>query len=161
MCLSNVVRPLLVISQAATHLKAEKLARAARKSLGSYCHTECLAYCCRGGYLLLSEEEVGLMRNTKREALRMMPLRSKNDAVRYIFNLGRRPEGCPNLRAYKCVIHKNPKRPNACKDFPLFIFKKTIIVTDECPAVNENKLYPYLAKFKALGFTIIYSSDRK
>jgi len=141
---------------------AEELAITARESLGVYCHTECLAYCCRRGYLLLSADEVGLMRNTCIEDLNIMPQRSDNDAKRYIFNLGAKGLGCPNLSGYKCVIHKNPARPKACKEFPLFIWEdKTLVIADECPAVKENKLYPYIAEFKKMGYKLVYSSDIK
>jgi Fe-S-cluster containining protein len=142
---------------------AETLAIAARKSISNYCYSECMAYCCRRGYLLLSAEEVGLMRNINIEDLKIMPIRIEiaNDAKRYIFNLGAKSFGCPNLTDYKCVIHANPLRPKACKEYPLFIWKdKTIVITDECPAVKENQLYAYLSEFKALGYKLIYSSDK-
>ncbi|MGV8171444.1 MAG: YkgJ family cysteine cluster protein [Candidatus Woesearchaeota archaeon] len=141
---------------------AEELAIRARESLSGYCYSECMAYCCRRGYLLLSAEEVGLMQNTCIEDLKIMPLRTKTDAKRYIFNLGSKGLGCPNLSEYKCVIHTNPARPKACKEFPLFIWNNnTIVINDECPAVKENRLYPYLAEFKNMGYKLIYSSDIK
>lgn len=141
---------------------AEELALNARKSLSNYCYSECMAYCCRRGYLLLSVEEVGLMRNTRIEDLKIMPIRSKNDPKRYIFNLGSKGLGCPNLSQYKCVIHTNPARPKACREYPLFIWKhNTIVITDECPAVKENRLYPFLAEFKQMGYKLVYTSDIK
>jgi len=143
---------------------AEDLAISARDSLSSYCYSECMAYCCRRGYLLLSAEEVGLMRNTLIEDLKIMPIRTEvvNDAKRFIFSLSANGKGCPNLSDYKCVIHTNPNRPKACKEFPLFIGNdKTIIIGDECPAVKENQLYTYLAEFKRKGYKLIYSSDKK
>ena len=143
---------------------AIKLAVAARESISNYCYTECMAYCCRRGYLLLSEEEVGLMRNTHIEDLKVMPIRPEiqNDAKRYIFSIGAHGKGCPNLTDFKCVIHKNPKRPKACKEFPLFIWEnKTIVITDDCPAVKENQLYSYLAEFKKMGYKLVYTNDNK
>jgi len=139
---------------------AEKLAIIARKSLSSYCYNECKAYCCRRGYLLLSEKEVGLMLNVRKEDLPLMPLRTKTDKKRYIFNLGSKGgNGCPNLLDYKCIIHTNPNRPKACKEFPLFILdNKKIVVSDECPAVKENRLYPYLAEFKLMGYKLVYDN---
>jgi Fe-S-cluster containining protein len=142
---------------------AETLAIAARKSISNYCYTECMAYCCRRGYLLLSAEEEGLMRNTDIDDLKLMPIRTEiiDDAKRYIFSLGAKGLGCPNLTDYKCVIHTNPLRPKACKDFPLFIWTdKTIVITDECPAVKENQLYAYLDEFKKMGYKLVYSSDK-
>jgi Fe-S-cluster containining protein len=128
--------------------KAERLAISARESLSSYCYKECLAYCCRKGYLLLSEKEVNLLCLDIKD-LTIMPIDK-----RYIFNLGK---GCPNLINYKCIIHKNSKRPKACREFPLFISEDKIIITEDCPAIKANMLYPFLAEFKAMGFTLIYS----
>ena len=128
--------------------KSERLAISARASLSSYCYTECLAYCCRKGYLLLSEKEIYLLRlDTKN--LKVMPVDK-----RYIFNLSK---GCPNLIDYKCAVHKNKDRPKACREFPLFVYDKTVIITDDCPAVKENRLYPFLAEFKKMGFEIVYT----
>jgi Fe-S-cluster containining protein len=73
---------------------------------------------------------------------------------RYIFNLG---IGCPKLIDSKCAIHKTLGRPKVCSDFPIFICDNAIIITDDCPAIRENKLYSYLAEFKQLGYKIIYS----
>ena len=129
--------------------KAEELAIRARESISSYCYTECLAFCCRRGYLLLSEKEVALLCLDIKD-LHIMPIDK-----RYIFNLSK---GCPNLVEYKCKIHKNPDRPNVCKEFPLFIHYNTIILTEDCPAVKDNQLYPFLAEFKAMGFTLVYTS---
>lgn len=129
--------------------KAEDLAVRARESLSSYCYNECLAYCCRKGYLLLSEPEVPLFQMDIKDLV-IMPIDRS-----YIFNLGK---GCPNLQGYKCLIHKNPLRPKACKEFPLFIFGKTVVVTEDCPAVKQNKLYPFLAEFKSMGYNLVYST---
>jgi Fe-S-cluster containining protein len=140
--------------------KGEKLAIAARNSISSYCYKECLAYCCRRGYLLLSANEVGLMNGPKIEDLKIMPKEVDTDASRFIFNIGLKTTGCPNLKDYKCTIHKNPDRPKACKEFPLFLFENTVIVASECFAIKENKLYPYLAQFKSIGYTIKYSEEK-
>lgn len=129
--------------------KAEKLAISARKSISSYCYNECCAYCCRKGFLLLSRKEINILK-LDINALTILPVDK-----RYIFNLSK---GCPNLKDYKCIIHKNSKRPKACKEFPLFIFGKTIIITEDCPAVKQNLLYPFLAEFKSMGYELIYTS---
>ena len=140
---------------------AQELAVAARNSISKYCYLECNAYCCRRGYLLLSASEVGLMKDINKKDLKIMPIRTKNDKKRYIFNLGLKSHGCPNLLNYKCTIHLNPARPKACKEYPLFIWEnKTVVVTDECPAVKDNKLYSYLAEFKSLGYTLIYMPNK-
>ena len=133
---------------------AEKLARQARNSISDHCY-ECKALCCRSEHLLLTEKEaVGMMKMDLSE-LRKLEV-PKED--KYIFNLG--SSSCPNLRNYRCNIHKNPDRPKACKEFPLFIWKNnTIMVSFKCPAAKENKLYPFLAKFKALGYKLVYSQE--
>ena len=127
----------------------EELANNARASISSYCYTECLAYCCRRGYLLLSDAEVEFFAHTTE--LKKMPFVDKE---RHIFNLH---GGCPNLVDFKCRIHTNVLRPSACKDYPLFISSDTVVVASDCPAVVENKLYPYLAEFKRLGMKIVYT----
>ncbi len=137
---------------------AEKLAMAARKSLSSYCYSECKASCYRKGYLLLTAKEVSLIKGTHKEDLKILPVQMKTNEKGYVFNLGSRVDGCPNLLDYKCAIHENPARPKTCKEFPLFFWKnKTIMVTYACSAVKENKLYPYLAKFKRMGYKLVYS----
>jgi|GEM_PF-948609 len=140
---------------------AENLAINARESISSYCYKECNAYCCRRGYLLLNSEEVSLMKGIFKEDLKMMPIH-ENEEKKYIFHLGQKTIGCPNLLDHKCTIHKNPLRPKACIEYPLFIWEnKTILITDDCPAVKENMLYAHLAEFKKMGYTLMYSGDRK
>jgi Fe-S-cluster containining protein len=130
------------------NVAAEKLAVRARESLSKYCYNECMAYCCRRGHLLLSEKEASLLQLDIKDLI-LMPVDG-----RYIFNLGK---GCPNLKEHKCIIHKDLGRPKACKEFPLFIFENTVIVTDDCPAVEQNQLYAYLAEFKSMGYVLVYS----
>jgi len=140
---------------------AEELAVLARRSLSDYCCFECEAYCCRIGYLLLSANEVGLMKDVDISTLKMMPLRSEIDEKRYIFSLGLGRAGCPNLSNSQCIIHTNPARPDACKKYPLFIGEnKTVIITDECPGVRENRLFTYLSEFKTMGYTLVYFDER-
>lgn len=129
--------------------KAESLAISARESISSYCYNECLACCCRKGYLLLTEEEVNLLQ-LKIKDLTILPIDK-----RYVFNLSK---GCPNLKEFKCMIHKNIDRPKVCKEFPLFICEDAIVVTEDCPAIKQNMLYSYLAEFKSMGYKLIYSS---
>ena len=98
------------------------------------------------------------------DSLKMMPIRFEDDPKRYIFSLGLDRKGCPNLSDSGCMIHKNSRRPDACKKYPLFIGEnKTVIITDECPGVRENKLFAYLSEFKAMGYTLVYfdEKDRK
>ncbi|MBI2662709.1 YkgJ family cysteine cluster protein [Candidatus Woesearchaeota archaeon] len=134
------------------------LAIEARNSLGSYCFTECHAYCCRKGYLILTPKEADLLSpNNKKESIlnkTIIPLHGG----KYVLDLGSK-DGCPQLQEHKCNIHTNPERPLACKEFPLFIKGNTIRLSRRCPAVRENILYPYLAQFKLLGYTLAYGND--
>jgi hypothetical protein len=140
---------------------AEKLAITARESISSYCYTECKAYCCRRGYLLLKAEELQLIKGMTKKNPRMIPVYTKLDKHAFALNLGGKLNGCPNLTDYKCTIHKNPLRPKTCKDFPLFIrANKTIMITNACPAVFENKFYPFLAEFKKMGYKLEYAENK-
>lgn len=139
---------------------AEKLAITARASIGDYCHSECKASCCRKGYLLLTAKEVKLLSARKKD-LKTIPVELEIGKRGYVFELGAKNAGCPHLQDYKCMIHKNPCRPKACKEFPLFIWeKKTVMVTYACPAVKENMLYPYLAEFKKKGYKLKYIAGK-
>ena len=139
---------------------AETLAVAARESISNYCYSECRAYCCRRGYILLTGKEVGLMKGARKEDLQVIPVDLENEEG-FVFDLGM-GEGCPNLKDYKCTIHKDPKRPKACKEFPLFIWDdKTVMVTYACPAVKEAKLYPFLAEFKRRGYKLVYIEGKE
>lgn len=133
---------------------AEELANKARESLSSYCINECKAKCCRMGFLLLTEAEVPLFKNTFKENLRSIPI--QEDKKEFILNLNK--GGCPNLKDNKCTIHTNPLRPKTCSSYPLFVRKnKTILISNTCEGVRENKLYPFLAEFKQKGYTLTYT----
>ena len=134
-----------------------QLAYEARNSISSYCMNECEGYCCRKGFLLLTEDELNLITGDKRESL------EKNGYVRFIddekvfsLNLSNNFGSCPQLKDSKCLLHKNPARPATCSSFPIFINeeKKEIRLSPRCYAIQENKLYPYIAQFKKLGFTV-------
>jgi Fe-S-cluster containining protein len=145
----------LIPKKAATEkATAEQLAASARASISDYCSSECKAYCCRKGFLLLTASEVPLLHDTTQGEL--PPILLQDNEQGFVLDL--KENGCKNLSHHKCLIHTNPSRPKACKDFPLFLWKdKTVMVTYACPAVKENKLYPFLAAFKSRGYTLIYS----
>lgn len=136
-------------------MDAKKLAEKARSSLGRYCSEECHAYCCQKGYLNLTEDELELVLSKKKERFLSSELISKTGDKKFSLYMGEKNLPCPSLKDYKCVIHKNDKRPLACKEFPLFIWENKVIhISARCPAVREGKLYPYLVKFKLLGYKI-------
>jgi Fe-S-cluster containining protein len=134
-------------------IAAEKLVLKARNSIGKYCFTECKAYCCRKGYLMLTNKETIMMMKKSKDVL------TKIERGKYVLDLG--AKGCPSLKNYKCSIHKNPKRPKACKEFPIFIWdKKTIKVSQRCLAVKNELIYPYLAKLKLMGYKISFGREK-
>ncbi len=135
-------------------ISALDLAVMARKSIGEYCFSECDAYCCRKGYIVLNAHEADLLTDMKKESMKMI------SDTEYLLELSLNKEGCARLKDNKCVIHTNPHRPDACKNYPLFIREnKAIKVSNRCPAVNGELLYPYLAKFKLMGYSLVYFDD--
>lgn len=93
--------------------------------------------------------------------LRVIDVHEGLGGKRFALNLGASGFSCPNLSGFKCLIHKSRSRPLACREFPLFIRKdKIVMVTFRCPAAKENLLYPFLAKFKKMGYKIVYDQER-
>lgn len=121
-------------------MDALKIIEEARNSLSSYCSDECRAYCCRKGYLdLTGKESLAVTGHT-------MSMKNK----KRMLNL---EGGCPSLEGFKCLIHDHVDMPAACKDFPIFMWdNKTIKLSERCPAVRDNILYPYLAELKMKGY---------
>lgn len=134
----------------------QKLAKLARKSISSYCMNECNAYCCRKGFLIMTEEELDLVAGSKREELSNNGFIKKQDADQFSLNFSNNLGGCPALNGSKCTIHTNSKRPSTCDNFPIFVNedKKEVRLSPRCFAVKENKLYPFIHECKLLGFTI-------
>ena len=139
---------------------AASLAIAARNSLRSYCFTECHAYCCRKGYLILTPKEADLLSNNNKKEMIEKKSLTPIPGGKYVLDLASEKFGCQQLQEYKCNIHTNLHRPLACKEFPLFISGNTIRLSHRCPAVQENLLYPYLAQFKLLSYPITYGTDK-
>lgn len=128
----------------------------ARDSISDYCMNECNAYCCRKGFLILTEEELDLLTGSKREELEAKEFIKPQDNNKFSLNFSNHLGSCPQLKDSKCLIHKNPKRPSTCEKFPIFVDeeKKEIRLSPRCFAVKENKLYPYIHQFLELGFKV-------
>ena len=128
---------------------AEILAKKARNSIGKYCMEECNSLCCRKGFIKLTDKELKLVIGDK----------VINKSEIKIISLGMNrlclDKNCPSLLNQKCTIHTNKNRPLICKEFPLFIDGNRIVVSHDCPAVEDNKLYPFLRKFKKMGFDVV------
>ena len=75
----------------------------------------------------------------------------KIDSNKFSLNMN---SGCPMLKDFKCTIHKNKNRPEACKQFPIFIEGKTIRLSQRCPAVKEGLLYPFIKKMISQGYVL-------
>ncbi|MFP4523330.1 MAG: hypothetical protein ACOCQQ_02690 [Candidatus Nanoarchaeia archaeon] len=138
-------------------MNIHQLADLARNSLFSYCMLECKGYCCRKGFLLLTEKELILLTADKRKSLQadgyICFIQEENV---FSLNLANSFGSCPQLKDSKCMVHNNSNRPKTCSTFPIFVNeeKKEIRLSSRCYAIQENKLYPYIAQFKKLGFTL-------
>ena len=134
----------------------QDLASLARKSISDFCMIECSAYCCRKGYLLLSEDELNLLTSNKRFDLEKNGFIKIQKEGLFSLNLGNNLGSCPQLKDSKCMIHTNSLRPSICVKFPIFIDEKTktVHLSSRCLAVRENKLYPFVHKFIELGFRV-------
>jgi len=137
--------------------EAEKIADKARNSLGKYCIEECKAFCCRNGYLVFGEESVDIVTQGRKKELEDKGILQKLKTGRYSLYLNNQKITCPclDMNKYTCKIHKNKKRPLACQQFPVFVEGKTIKLSPRCPAIKENKLYPFLKKLSMKGYKII------
>ena len=137
-------------------MTAEAIAKKARKSIWKFCSEECGAYCCRKGYLTMTERELSLFAGKRKaELLEKGALKQIPDG-KYSFFLGSKEIECPHLKDLKCLIHAKHRRPNACKDFPIFIDKKskTVKFSTRCPAVKANLFYPLVHQLKKLGWKV-------
>lgn len=125
-------------------MDAERVADKARRAISDFCINDCRAYCCRKGYLTFGKDSVKAVTQGRIVAL-------KEINGKYSMHLG---SGCPSLKDFKCLIHKNPKRPLACRQFPIFLEGKTVRLSPRCLAVKNNLLYPYVAKLVKMGYKI-------
>jgi hypothetical protein len=132
-----------------------KYLKQARKSIGKFCIEECNAYCCKKGYLILSDKEVKITLSNMKDFL------ERDDSLKiispksYSLKLHNSYGSCPSLKDNKCIIHNKKSRSNTCKDYPIFkIDDKTIHFSKRCLAVKQNKFYPYIHKLKKMGFIV-------
>ncbi len=133
----------------------ERLANKSRADLSDYCVNECHAYCCRKGYLIVSEPEMILMSNDKKDLLlKENSLRELIDG-KFSLNFENKLGGCPALKDSKCLIHKNENRPQTCKDFPIFILGNKIKISNRCPAKKDNKFFKFVKEAQVLGYEIV------
>lgn len=135
-------------------MDAQQIAKQARKSISKYCIEECKAYCCRKGYLILTEKECELVALGRKADLITKNLLKHLPASKYSLNIGSKDAPCPCLKDFMCTIHKRKYRPTVCKDFPLFLENNEIRLSTRCPAVTAGLFYPYVHRLIKLGYTI-------
>lgn len=134
--------------------KANSIANKARKSIGRFCYEECKSYCCRKGYLVLTEKEIKLVTHGRQKELEKTPILKKLDNGKYSLFLGGKDEPCPALKDFECTIHKSKLRSDTCKNFPLFVEGEYIRLSPRCLAVKQNKLYPFVRQLIKLGYKL-------
>ena len=134
----------------------EKLADVARNSISNFCMNECHAFCCREGYILIHYQELDLMATKK-----LQEKLEKDGTIRELWdgkfslNFSNSKTGCPALKKGLCKIHSNPKRPNVCKNFPIFIDRNEVKISKRCLAVQKGMLEDFREEAKELGYEII------
>lgn len=134
-------------------MEVEKLLDEARDSIGQFCSEECRAFCCRKGYLVIKEDEIELVTQGRKKELEHKGIIKKIDSS-YSLNLGSVEGGCPSLKDFKCMIHKEKKRPEACKKFPIFFENSTVLLSGRCLAVKQGRLYPYISALIRAGIKV-------
>ncbi|MBU0615231.1 MAG: YkgJ family cysteine cluster protein [Nanoarchaeota archaeon] len=140
-------------------MEIQRLLNKARRSISSYCINECKAYCCRKGYLVLTQKEHDLILKNSHEKVESLKLLKALPNNKFSLYMGNANLPCPSLLDFKCTIHKSKNRPMVCHDFPIFIEDHEIRLSHRCPAVKEDLFYPYMARLKKLGYKIIVSSE--
>lgn len=142
-------------------MDAEKIADEARDSISRFCSEECRAFCCRKCYLVLEEDEVDVVTQGRRDELESGGLLRRLDSGRYSLNMGTSDMPCPSLdvKTFRCRIHDHPKRPSTCRNFPLFIDGKNVMLSPRCLAVRLGMLYPFVARLKMMGYSIVRPSE--
>jgi len=134
-------------------MNAEMIVKKARQSISRFCVEECKSYCCRRGYLTLSDKEVDIVTQGRKQELIDKKILKK---LKYDYSLflGDDNIACPCLKDFKCVIHKSTERPKACKDFPIFLEGNLIKLSQRCLAVKTGMLYPYVKQLLMMGYKL-------
>lgn len=133
----------------------QKLAQNARDSLSEFCINECYAFCCKKGYLPINSEEVKLIVGDKKEFLEKEGSLKEMINGKYFLTLNSSLDSCPQLKNNMCLIHNHEKRPDTCKEFPIFLSGKKIKISSRCPAKKENKFFKFEKEAKELGYEVV------
>jgi Fe-S-cluster containining protein len=117
-----------------------------REDVAQYCLSKCTAKCCKKGKLLLTKDLANYVLNGKTDVLLFQ--RGENSIELDI------SRGCPSLGMdNKCLIHETS--PAMCREFPVFLRYKTIILSEFCPAVNEPFFNKWVDIFLEKGIKVI------
>lgn len=133
-------------------MDVNRVSNKARKSISNYCIGECKSFCCRKGFLIITQKESDLITGGKTEEFEKSGLIIEIAEKSYVLDLGKT---CPSFKDSKCTIHTNPERPTVCKEYPIFIEDKSIRFSEGCPAVRNKMLYPYEKQFLELGYKLV------
>lgn len=123
----------------------DELINSARDSLGGYCYNECNSYCCKKGTLNVKKSDVDRCQVLKEHFIKI----GLNESNKFSLVLP-----CPALQNNLCSTYET--RPQICRDFPIFVDheRKIITFSNKCPAVLENKFYPFIRQINALGYKV-------
>jgi Fe-S-cluster containining protein len=135
-------------------MEINRLLNKARSSISKFCEEECKAYCCRKGYLVLNQKQIRLILKDKIDLFLKRGLLIKIDENTSSLYLGNYLYPCPCLIDLKCIIHKSKNRPDACKNFPIFLDRNLVKFSSRCLAVRQGLFYPYIKKLISLGYKI-------
>jgi len=128
----------------------------ARVSISDFCINDCKAKCCKVGKLiLLNDDEINFMTNGNVDMFLKNGVLCRTEQGNYTFNHSKFK--CPFLKDDNtCSVWKDLRRPQVCKDFPLFFVQNKFIFTaDICPAIKNGMLNSYLKKLEKFGLKII------
>ena len=62
-------------------------------------------------------------------------------------------QGCPHLKDNQCMIY--PLRPLCCKEFPVYLRHKKILISSWCAGYQEGLLASSIKQFEHDGFEVI------
>jgi Fe-S-cluster containining protein len=109
----------------------------ARDSLSSFCSTTCKAKCCQRGKLIIASHN-------------QFPDAVKRDDGLCEVDL---THGCPHLINHRCAIY--PLRPICCKEFPVYLRYKKILISSWCMGQQQGLLDSYIKQFKQQGYEVV------
>ena len=131
----------------------DQLLDEARSSIGWFCMSECKALCCRKGSVPLRDTaEVDVVVDGMSQEWKELKLLTKEDNGLHLLHVEK--HGCPRLtQDFKCSVYD--KRPQACRDFPLYVLGKKIVAAAWCPAVQKGLFEKHFDELKKRGFSIV------